>query len=983
MAFSLSQLITLGITYLIILFGSAYAAEKGWLPERLTHHPMTRILSLGVFAGAICFNGTVGLAVESGSSFLFYFLGASAAFIVAPVLLDPLSRIALTHRLGSLADVFAFRYPAPWVGGLISLLMLFGLLPLIALQIQAVAVTVHLLNQDLSEAVIAIGFCVTMTAFAILFGARHLSTRNKHQGLVVALALESVIKLCAFITVALFSVYSVFGGFSEMNQWLSNQPQYLNQSLPTQGSPRTLLLLFFAAAIAMPHVYHMLLTENDDPAPLSSARWGFPLYMLLLSLCIPPIAWAASYLGINTPADYAAMGIGLKLENAGVTMLAFIGSLAAASGVLIVSTLALAAMILNHVILPLSTSPKDQKVVKRLLASRRLLIAGIILISYAMYRLLSADQSLIGLGLVAFVAVLQFLPGLVGTFYWQRANKAGLLGGLIAGFTVWFLTLFYPLLNHLFNPEVTVYLAPDFLERALAVLTADMSYLATITSLAANIIVFIGFSLAYDPTHAERRAAEDCMSNSVARAYMGVLEARSVSEIEDRLAQILGKAASSREIGMVLAELNFPATEQRPHALNRIRNQIETNLTSNVGQTMAHRITASSIPYVVGSGSAELESIYSIENRLENFKSQLTGLAADLDALRRYHRQILQDLPIAVCSIDKNQNVLIWNRAMESLTRIPASQIVGLALRVLPNTWLALLNGFAAADETHRFGAELINDQKSLLLNLHKAAIYNVPNALGDVVIVIEDITTEQVLENQLLHSERLASIGQLAAGVAHEVGNPITGIACLAQNLLMETQEAELQEIAQQILEQTARVSAILQSLVKFAHSGTSNIQQRSIPVEIKACVDDAIQLLSLDHNNQAVEFVNSLPQRVYVLGDSQRLAQVFVNVLHNARDASTPSGKIMVEYRLSHNDLAEITISDQGHGMSSAELNQMFEPFFTSKDPGQGTGLGLAIATSIVAEHHGAIRASSAGVGLGTRITITLPHHPNEEFV
>ena len=355
MVFSLTQLFSIGIIYLLILFGSAYATEKGWLADRLTRHPAVRVLSLGVFAGAICFNGTLGLAAEYGASFLLYFLGASAAFIVAPVLLDPLSRIALTHRLGSLADVFAFRYPAPWVGGVVSLLMLIALLPLIALQIQAVSGSIHLLNQQVSEPAIAMVFCITMTAFAILFGARHLSTRNKHQGLVVALGLESCIKLIAFIVVALYAIYSVFGGFSELNLWLNKHPLELTktQVLLDQGTSRSLLLMFFAAAIAMPHVYHILLTENDDPQSLRSIRWGFPLYMLLLRLCVPPIVWAANHLDVGTPTEFYGLGIGLTTGNRTITLLAFVASMAAASGVLIVSTLALSSMTLNHIILPL------------------------------------------------------------------------------------------------------------------------------------------------------------------------------------------------------------------------------------------------------------------------------------------------------------------------------------------------------------------------------------------------------------------------------------------------------------------------------------------------------------------------------------------------------------------------------------------------------------------------------------------------------
>jgi signal transduction histidine kinase/Na+/proline symporter len=981
--FTLAQLFLTGIVYLTILFGTAYATEKGWLPLSLTQHPATRILALGVFAGAICFNGALGLAATHGSGYLLYFLGASAAFIIAPVLLNPLSRIALTHRLGSLADVFAFRYPAPWVGGMVSLLMLLGLLPLIALQIHAVSVTVHLLNQELSEAVIAIGFCITMTAFAILFGARHLSTRDKHQGLVVALGLESIIKLVAFVVLALYCVVSVFGGFADMNAWLMAHHAELSraQNHLDQGGSRSLLLVFFAATVAMPHLYHILLTENDDATSLRSARWGFPVYMLLVSLCIPPIVWAASFLDVDTPPEFFAVGIGLSLDSRTVAMLAFIASVAAASGVLIVSTLALSSMTLNHLILPVYRPGWGGDIYAKLLSTRRLLIAGIILAAYGVYRLLATDQTLISLGIVAFVAVLQFLPGLIGTFYWRRASKAGLLAGLLAGYGVWFVMLFYPLIDHLVYSGNWSYPIAALNGAGLPPIDHQIWHFAILGSLATNCALFVFFSWLYDPSVEETRAADNCMSNSFARPFQGIVQARSVTEIETSLALVLGETASRREVNLVLTELRLSKDERRPHALSQFRKKMETNLSSTLGQTIAHRLIGRFIPFESPTQLPAFESVLSIETRMEDFRSQMTGLAAELDGLRRYHRQILQDLPTAVCSIGLDRSVLIWNRAMERLTAVPAEGTIGSSLQGLNGEWFVLLNEFANGNTTHQLKTEVVIDDQVFLLNLHKASIDSVPAAQGDVVIVIEDITEEQILEEQLLHNERLASIGQLAAGVAHEVGNPITGIACLAQNLLMETSDPELQELGHQILDQTKRVSHILQSLVNFAHSGKADLHRPREPVDVRQCIYEALSLLTLSHASHDIEFTVHFPLETYVIGDAQRLSQVFINILTNARDASKPGDLVKIS-GYQQDNIVNITIADQGHGVSSDNLNRMFEPFFTTKDPGQGTGLGLAITTTIIDEHHGAISASSAGNGLGTHIKITLPLYLSGEI-
>jgi len=985
MTFSITQLFSIGLIYLTVLFGSAYATELGWLPRALTHHRLTRVLALGVFAGTICFNGSLGLAVQYGSSYILYFLGASAAFVAAPILLAPICRIALTHKLGSLADVFAFRYPAPWVGGVVSLLMLIGLLPLIALQIHAVVITVHLLNQDFSEDVLAIIFCSTMTLFAILFGAIHLSTRDKHQGLVVAMGLESIIKLVALIAIAFYAVNDVFGGIGNMNAWLIQNVaiQKLDTALAT-GPSRTLLLLFFAAAVAMPHVYHILITENEDDNLLNDSRWGFPIYMLCFSACIPPILWASIYLDAQTPAEFHVIGLGLTAESRGVTILAFVVGLAAASGILIVTTLALSTMILNHVFLPLYTPKPGVNVFSILFYTRRVFVAGIIFLSYGMYKLLAEGQNLTSLGIVAFVAVLQFLPGLFGAFYWRGANKAGLLAGLLLGYLIWFATLFYPLLSDIFyssfvTPSATGHLG-ELPVPGLYELKESAWHIAAMASLGVNTLGFIIFSLLYETSNEELRAANDCLSDSFYRPLQGTLIAQSVDDIETGLQTILGENTANREILFALAELKLDLDEQRPHALQLIRDQMESNLSTTLGQTIAHSIINRFVPFQSNTDFTSSETIYSIESRLEVYQSQLTGMAAELDALRRHHRRILQELPTAVCAIAENQNVLIWNAAMEGLTKISAEKIIGSTLSSLPNDWFLLLDGFAEGADTHKLRAPVSSNGTNLLLNLHKASIDNVPTSEGDVVIVIEDMTDEHILEEQLLHNERLASIGQLSAGIAHEIGNPITGIACLAQDMKYESEQEEFHHLSDQILEQTGRVNEILQSLINFSYGGRADSLQPYVPVDIQQCVGEALSLLSLNPDNDNIVFRNNLQQDWYVLGNAQRLCQVFVNIFNNARDASDPGGVIDIDALVKEDSLM-ITITDQGHGIPFEKIGQVFEPFFTTKDPGKGTGLGLAIVSSIVQEHHGAISAAPASIGTGTCITITLPYFDRQE--
>lgn len=965
MIFSLSQIFGISLVYLSVLFGSAYATERGWIPRSITHNRAIRVISLGVYAGALSFYGTLGFAQDYGASFMLYYFGASAVFMLAPLLLNPIARISLAHKLGSLADLLAFRYPRPWVGGIVTLFLLTGAIPLIALQIQAVTESVHLINQNISRSTLAMIFCTTMAGFAILFGARHVSTRNKHEGLVFALALESLLKLFAFTAIAAYAIFAVFGGIDNLNHWLETSyalKSHVDKEL-SEGPSRLMLLTFFAGAVAMPHMFHILLTENDDAGVIRSARWGFPVYMLLLGMCVAPILWAAQYLQISTPAEFFAIGIGMAEKNPALLLLAFLGGFAACSGVLIVLTLALATMSVNHLVLPSYRFSGNWDFFSFLLNTRRTLIVAIILTAYGLYQLFGEQQNLMALGLVSFIGTLQFLPGLIAAFYWREANSYGLLAGLLTGFLFWGVILLFPLLIDIVSAAV-------FETQKEFIPNPDIWFVGSVVPLAANIVAFVLFSKLTTSGQEEIVAAEECMSDSPIKPYQGELGVTSVMEIQDQLATGIGDLGANDQIQLGLRDLSLSYQEQRPFALLQLRNQIESNLTSVVGQTMAHRLFTQVLPFrAVLPGERPAESLQSLESRFEYHQSRLTGLAAELNILRRYHRQLLQDLPAAVCTLDDTDRILTWNKAMVELTGISADGVLDYPYQMLPQAWTRLFSEFIAADENDLLKRELESASQPLTLNLHKRA-----TDTGDVLIVIQDVTEEQTLERQLMHNQRLAAIGQLAAGVAHEVGNPVTGIACLAQNIPIETQDPELLSISKEVLQQTDRISSILNSLVNFAHRGSEDRIQYA-QVNIEQCVDEAIYLLSLSKEPTGIEFENTVSKDARTLGDSQRLLQVFVNILSNARDASPRHGSVQITASEQQQNLV-IHVEDHGTGISEQDRVSMFEPFYTTKDPGKGTGLGLAIATTIIQEHDGTIEAESVQP-TGTRIIIRLPKH------
>ena len=991
MSFSLAQILLFIVAYLTGLFAVAYLADRGTIPKRITDHPAVYVLSLGVFAGAMATNGTVELAHRYGYSFLLYYLGTVVMFVMATVMLLPLLRLCRIYQLSSVADLLTFRFRSPRVGAAITVAMCLTLLPLLALQIQAVADSIHILAGDHIHLLagadrqdgLALLFCIIIIVFSILFGTRHQSSRHRNAGLVTAIAFESLVKLAALFVLFFASIYSVFGGFEGLDQWLTQSPD-INDVLdkPMRGdTARGLLLIFFAGAVCMPHIFHMTFAENTDSRDMHASAWGLPLYLMLLSLPILPIAWAGIKLGNTLPAEYTGLAIGLQLNSTFISGAAFVAGLSAASATIIVTTLALANMCLKHLVLPLRALQIDpeQSLHAQLKWLRRLLITTLISSGYIFYLVISGRESLTQLGLVAFIGTLQFLPGIVATLYWPAANRTGLLTGLGAGLAIWFFTMLLPIFGD-FDPQFLHYIYPTWLNDIESVWAA-----ATMMSLAVNTGLFVIVSLLSLSHPDEKIAAEICSMDDLNRPARQTLSLQNPGEFAEQLGTALGEKTANDEVQRALGDLQFNAGESRPYALRRLRNRIEANLSGLLGPAVAHSILNRCIPYQPAPHGST-EDINLIERNLDRKQIQFTGLAADLDNLRRHYRETLNKLPIGVCSMGGDGELLMWNRAMEDITGIPAQAVLGSLLGSLPAPWCNIIGEFAQGDIDSVMKQEVrtrasAGADKTLWISLHKAAIAASADtdvhSSEDSVILVEDITHSELLEEELIHSERLASIGRLAAGIAHEIGNPITGIACLAQNLEYEVEPAEIRHMAQDILAQTNRVSRIVESLMNFSHIGSKSAETTLTPSNLADCVDEAIHLLQLDHRAKPVLFNNHCNREYVVLADSQRLLQVFINLLGNARDACKADGLVSIGAHR-EGELVSIEVEDNGSGIEPQLLSQVFEPFFTTKDPGEGTGLGLALVYSIMEDMNGSVHLHSP-IGddkhPGTRVTLQLP--------
>ncbi|MBR9828385.1 MAG: PAS domain-containing protein [Oceanospirillales bacterium] len=962
MNFDLTTLLLIGCGYLLSLFGAAWLTERKRLPERLTRHPLVHVLALGVFASAWTFYGIFGVAHASGYAYLISYLGASAAFMLAPLILIPILRITRRHQLSSLADLFAFRFRSGRVGTLTTLLMLFISLPLISIQIQALADSLPMLNQQISSTQAAAGFCTVIALFTILFGARHASLRNSHNGLVFAIATESLVKLVALLTIAGYALFAVLDGPSGLLDWLAANPEYVQhlQQPPQADHWQILLLAFFACAFVMPHMFHIAFTENLPTESLYRASWGIPLFLLLLALAVPPILWAAIKSDAIGNPEYMVLQLGQTLELPWLSLLAFVGGLSAASGIIIVATVALASMLQNHVVLPLVRVPDNVRFYAWLLWIRRLIILFVMLGSFLFFQFIGHRFDLNQLGLLAFIAFLQFLPGVLATLYWPSASRNGFIAGITAGFAVWGLGLLLPMMG-LLNTDL------------MPVQPADKGYPMALLSLLANILMLITGSVLFPGNRDERLAADACMLNALPRPAGHNIQVLSDAEFVTRLTPRLGAKPALREVRRALRELHLPAGQLNPLDTLRMRTQLEQNLSGLLGPVEAAALLQPLDGPVDGGFKAR--DVHLLEQQLETYDQRLSGLAAELDQLRRYHRATLQRLPIGVCTVDAEQRILFWNAELEAYTDLTPDMTLGTRLDQLPLPWSDLLARFAATDTLHQSAEciELAGAQR--WFSLHKARLDDTP-AQG-MVLLIEEETQHQLMARKLAHSERLASIGRFAAGVAHEIGNPVTGIACLAQNLKLETEQPEVLETGDQIVDQTKRINRIVQSLIRFAHTGRQEGPEHFEPVALHACIDEAIHLITLDSRSRQQHFINDVPPDLYIQGDLQLLLQVFVNLLNNASDASPAASEIRLNSDQTEHS-CRILITDAGSGIPQEHLDQLFEPFFTTKEPGKGTGLGLPLVYNIITQHYGNIEILSPAdkkQNKGTQVIITLP--------
>lgn len=651
--------IAAAFAYLALLFAIAHFGDRRAREGRsLIGSPWVYTLSLGVYCTAWTYFGSVGRAASSGLWFLPIYLGPTLAMLMAWTVLRKMIRIARSQRITSIADFIASRHgKSPLLAMLVTLIAVVGILPYVALQLKAVASGYALLVQAPAQPLAwwrdsTLYIALVLAGFTVAFGTRHLDTTERHEGMVAAIAFESVVKLIAFLAVGAFVTWSLFDGPADLFARAAAQPELARLlSLGSAGAGSgfaggqwfALTLLAMLSVVFLPRQFQMMVVENVDERHLRRATWAFPLYLLLINLFVLPIALGGllQFQGGREDAETFVLSLPLAAGQPGLALAAFIGGLSAATGMVIVEAIAISTMVCNDLVMPLLLraglrTARDLSGV--LLGVRRTVIVALLLLGYLYYRIAGEDYALVSIGLISFAAVAQFAPPMLAGMYWKGGTRHGALAGLGAGFVLWAWTLMLPSIAKsgwiparfiAEGPFGIAWLRP---EQLLGLAGLDNLTHALFWSLLANSALYFGVSLLARPSARETSQAlmfVDVFQRTEAHApdagpvfWRGTAKLADLRELASRF---LGAEATERLLHDY-ARRNGLAGPDRIAADARLVQFVERQLAGAIGSASARVMVAS----VVEEEALEPEDVMKI---LEEASRETAALRAHSQAL--------------------------------------------------------------------------------------------------------------------------------------------------------------------------------------------------------------------------------------------------------------------------------------------------------------------------------------------------------------
>ena len=653
---TLNLLIAVCLSYVALLFIVAFIAERAAQRGRARwlRTPLVYTLSLSIYCTGWTFYGAVGNAARSGLEYITIYLGPSLVLIGWWWVLRKLVRIGRTQRITSVADLISSRFgKSNMLAVCVTTLAVVATTPYIALQLQSVTLSFEVFARndgavpEAAGAPSALWVALGLALFTVVFGTRNLDVNERHHGVVMAIAVEAVVKLTALLAVGVFVVWGIGGGLSEtlaridasdLGHWQMDGGRWVG-----------LTFLSAAAFLCLPRMFQVLVVENEDEGHLRTASWAFPLYLLLMSLFIVPIAVTGLQLmpaGANP--DSFVLTIPLSQDAFGIAVLSFLGGFSSATSMVIVAAIALSTMVSNHIVMPvwLRVAGGGAKVsgdVRHVvLLSRRLSIVGIVLLGYLYFRLSGGGSALSVIGLVSFTGIAQVLPVMLGGLFWRGATRVGAMSGLSVGFAVWLYTSFLPSIGPqmIFSDAMLAqgplgigWLRPTAL---FGFEGLDPLMHALLWSLSLNTAVFVGASLASFPSPLERLQGAQFVNvfqhTGGPRSWTG-----GVAQSEDLMImaqRILG--AQEAQALFLRAARGQGLSGDLPEPTPDFLELLERELAGSVGAATAHAM----VGQIVGGMQVSVEDLMAVADETAQMMEYSSRLEAQSEELSRTARQL-------------------------------------------------------------------------------------------------------------------------------------------------------------------------------------------------------------------------------------------------------------------------------------------------------------------------------------------------------
>ena len=987
--------------YVCLLFAVAYAGDQR-APVGSRLRPLVYALALAVYCSSWTFYGAVGTAAREGLAFLPIYLGPLLLMLFGWRMLERLVLISGEQRIVSIADFLSSRYGrAPGLAALVATVAVVAAVPYLALQFKAVAMSVDVLAPGHAEGMLgdpALYVAILLALFAILFGTRQIDATEHHRGMVLAVALESLVKLLAFIAIGVFAMLHLPGSGGVPARTLQAAAAVGAQGLP--GSFVAQTMIAFAAVICLPRQFHVAVVECQDAGDIRSARWLFGGYLVLVSLFVLPITLAGTHLlaGDGVSPDAYVLALPLALDRESLALFAYIGGFSAATGMVIVSSVALSTMVSNDIVMPLLLRTgllrHDDAIDRRVLWVRRATIVCIAMLAYAYHRGAIGSDSLARHGLLAFAAVAQFAPALIGGLYWRGASRIGAFAGLLVGASLWAYTLLLPELARGgwfgtgwidAGPFGIGILRPHqlFGMQGWDALTHGVFW-----SLLINVGTFVFVSMRYRPRLQEQLLASPFLDPYAQRQPLGPgggawnVRAGELLALAER---ILGERHAQRAFAEYAQQQSGRTLAKDAPADRALLQFTERLLASAIGAASA-RLTLTSA--LRGSGM-ELGEVVAL---LDEASQEL-----------RFNREVLsstlENISQGVSVVDAQMRLVAWNRRYQQLFDYPDGMLyVGRPVA-------DLLRWNAERGEMGPGDIEAQVERRLEHLRVGTAHVFERVRANGQVIELsgralpgggyvtsYSDITdykraerelreVNETLEQRVEQRTREAESAQQSktrflAAISHDVLQPMNAARLFASAMRESSDPAEQAQLAGRVDASLRAAEELLDGLLDVSRLDAGVLQPQLQDFDAAELLRELAAQYAPTAAQRGLALRVHAPRAMPVRSDRRLLRRALQNFIGNAM-RYTQAGGVLLAGRPRGDGIA-LEVWDTGPGIPPAHLGQIFDEFHRFDQPGErgarGLGLGLSICQRIshVLAHPLGVRSQ---VGRGSVFAIRVP--------